>query len=161
MSRIEAAERITIERPLPLVRNHFGDVAHHQDTAVHPDVRFELIDDDGTTCVYRQTTRTGPLRLRQELQLDRSDPTSLLNTVTSGAFTGGTLRFSFAPAGPGTAACEVTAEFSGPTSGLTALVAPLLRRKLAASLRKALREDKVDLESDRYPGVATGREDPS
>lgn len=150
-----------IERPLPLVRRHFGDVAYHQDTVVHPDVRFELIDDDGTTCVYRQTTRTGPLALRQELRLDRSDPTSLLNTVTSGAFTDGTLRFGFAPAGPGAAACEVTAEFSAPASGLTALVAPLLRRRLAGSLRKALREDKVDLESGRYAGAGTRREDPS
>ena len=68
------------------------------------------------------------------------------------------MRFTFAPVGADAAACEVTAEFSGPASGLYALVAPLLRRRLGASLRKALREDKLDIESGRYTGAA-GREE--
>ena len=148
MTRIDATERITIERPLPLVRTHFGDVAYHQASGVHPDVAFELIDDDGTICTYRQTAKTGPISVRQELRLDRSDRDSLVNTVTGGAFAGGTLRFTFTSSDAG--ATEVTAEFSGTASGPAALVAPLLRRRLAASLRKALGEDKADLETGTY-----------
>ncbi len=159
MSRLRVSERITIERPLPLVRSHFGDVAHHQHTAVHPDVRFQLIEDDGKTCDYRQTSKTGPLSIHQELRLDRSDPDHLTNTVTGGPFTGGTLRFSFAQAGPGATACEVTARFDGPLSAPARLVAPLLRRQLGTSLRKALREDKTDLESGRYPAPQSPSDD--
>ena len=155
MTRIDATERITIEQPLPLVRSHFGDVGYHQASGVHPDVAFELIDDDGTTCTYRQTTKTGPISVRQELRLDRSDPDSLVNTITGGAFAGGTLRFTFA--GTDAGATEVTAEFSGTAAGPAALVAPLVRRRLAASLRKALGEDRADLEANHYPGPESPR----
>ncbi len=148
MPTLEVAETVPIERPADLVRAQFGDVAHHQDTAVHDRVRFELIDDDGHTCRYRQISRLGPIRLQQHLTLVRQSDGTLVNTVTRGPLTGGTITFRIEPDGPRRS--QVTAVVEAPLRGLQALAAPLLRSRFAKDLRAALAEDKNDLEHDHY-----------
>ena len=149
MPTLEVTERVTIEQPASIVRAQFGDVAHHQRTAVHRGVRFELIDDDGERCRYRQTSRVGPIALRQELTLDRSPEGPLVNRVTDGALAGGTITFHIRPDGP--ARSEVTAVVAAELRGVQALVAPLVRSQVAKDLRAALIEDKADLELGHYP----------
>ena len=98
MTRLDVTATIEIDRGPRTVRQQFGDVAHHEHTNVHHGVRFEVIDDDGTRCRYRQTTRLGPLRLHQELQLTRTEEGPLVNTVLTGQFNGGAIGFDIHPA---------------------------------------------------------------
>jgi hypothetical protein len=135
---------ITIDRPAAEVRAQFADVAHHERSGVHRGSRFTVLADAGDTCTYDQLTG----RIRQRFELDRHDPAHLVNTVTEGAFQGGTLTFDIREAAPDTS--EVTATLSAPTAGVTGLLAPFLRVVLGRSLAKALGEDQRDLESGAY-----------
>ena len=152
MRTIDIAERVTIEQPTSVVRAQFGDVAHHQETGVHRGVRFELVDDNGERCHYRQTSRVGPISLRQELTLERSPDGPLVNRITGGVLAGGTITFHIQSDGP----CRsvVTAVVAAELRGVQALVAPLVRSQVARDLRAALIEDKADLELGRYPSGA-------
>jgi hypothetical protein len=140
---------ITIERPTAEVRAQFADVAHHERSGVHRGSRFTVLADPGDTCTYDQVT--GPIR--QRFALDRRDPAHLVNTVTDGAFTGGTLTFDIREAATDTS--EVTATLSAPTGGVTGLLAPLLRVVLGRALAKALGEDRRDLESGAYAAAGS------
>jgi hypothetical protein len=158
MATLKVHQNVTIARPVDVVRAQFGDVTHHQQHAVHRGVRFEVLDDDGRHCRYRQTTALGPLKLRQEFVLTRSPAGPLVNTITEGPLAGGTITFHIEPAGEGHA--HVTAVVQADVRGLGVLVAPLMRRRMAKSLQAALVEDKADLESGTYPaptGVVAGR----
>lgn len=138
-----------IEAPAPLVRRQFGDVAHHEATGLHRGVTFRVISDDGARCDYEQTSRVGPLRLRQEFELERGSEGPLVNRIVKGQFTGGAITFDVAA--DGEAESLVTATLTAPLRGLESLAGPLLRRKIRRSLAAALVEDKHDLESGSYP----------
>lgn len=138
-----ASRTVTIQRPLDVVARQFADVAHHEATGVHPDVRFTVVDESTTHCDYDQVTRQGPVRMWQRLRLDRSDPMHQVHTVTDGRFAGGTLAFDLAEPAAGTT--TVTATLSSPRRALR-LLGPLLGRELG----KALEEDRADLESGTY-----------
>ncbi len=148
MARLRVSEQVAIDRSPELVRSQFGDVAHHEATGVHDGVEFHVVSDDGSVCRYRQISRVGPLRLRQHFELPRAPDGPLVNTITKGQFSGGSITFEIGGEddGPST----VTATLDAPLSGPAALIGPLLRRVVSSSLRAALVEDKADLESGRY-----------
>jgi hypothetical protein len=150
---LTAVRTIRIERPAAEVRAQFADVAHHERTGVHRGSRFTLLAEAGDTCTYEQVTGRGPGRIRQRFELDRHDPAHLVNTVTDGAFRGGTLTFDIRDAGPD--GSEVTATLVAPTKGVTDWLAPVLRVLLGRALVQALEEDRQDLESGAY-GRADG-----
>ena len=154
MRTLEVTETVAIERSAEIVRAQFGDVAHHQNTGVHHGVRFELLDDDGRRCRYRQTTRVGPIRLQQHLTLVRETGGPLVNTVTAGPLAGGTITFHVRPDGPSRS--RVTAIVEAELRGIQAIAAPMLRSQLAKDLRAALAEDKDDLEHGRYMPAPVG-----
>ena len=138
-----------IEAPAPLVRRQFGDVAHHESTGLHRDATFRVISDDGIRCRYQQTTRVGPLHLRQEFELERRSEGPLVNRILKGQFTGGAISFDVVAESESNAL--VTATLTAPLRGPQRLASPLLRRRIRRSLRAALVEDKHDLERGSYP----------
>ncbi len=93
MRSLQVTATARIDAPVEIVRQQFADVAHHAVTGLHRGVRFDVIDDDGRTCRYHQISRVGPLRLRQELRLERTVAGPLVNTITAGQFAGGTITF--------------------------------------------------------------------
>jgi hypothetical protein len=139
---------VTIDRDAEVVRRQFGDVAHHAATGVHRGVVFEVIGDDGVHCRYRQTSSIGPLKLRQEMELDRTETGPLVNRIVSGQFTGGSISFDVAPQGADQSVVE--ARLAAPLTGVMRLVAPMLRAQVGRQLAAALVEDKSDLEEGAY-----------
>lgn len=148
MSSIDVQRSISIAAPADVVRRQFGDVGHHAATGVHRGVRFEVLDDDGTLCRYRQVTRVGPFRLAQDIDLERTDEGPLVNTVRRGQFAGGTITFDVQPdtASSSIVEARLCAELTGPA----VLVAPLLRRSVERAFERALAEDRHDLESGAF-----------
>lgn len=150
---------VTIDRPVGEVEQQFGDVAHHERTAVHHGVQFAVLDETPEFCVYEQVTKLGPARIRQSFRLERNDPACQVNTITGGAFSGGSITFEITPiegeGGGGERATAVTATLRAPVRGIAAWFAPVLRRALGRSLARALGEDRRDLESGKYTGRAS------
>jgi hypothetical protein len=145
---LNAHARVTIRRPLGEVQAQFADVAYHERNGHHRSVTFSVTSESEQSCSYTQETRLGPMRLRQEFELDRSVPSHQVNALVAGAFSPGAITFDIEADGPD--AAIVTATLSSKRSGLTALAAPLLKRPLTRALAKALDEDRDDLESGRY-----------
>lgn len=152
MKHLSVAASIEIDRPMFLVRQQFSDVAHHARTHPHRGVRFTEVDDDGRVCRYRQTTRLGPIRLRQDLRLERRTDGPLVNTIDGGQFAGGSITFDFAELAPG--CTRVMASVDVPLTGPRALFAPALRSNIRRTLERALHEDKADLEQGDYRPTA-------
>lgn len=143
----EVTRTIAIRQPAELVRAQFGDVAHHARTGVHHGVSFTVIDERPEFCDYDQTTRMGPLRIRQSFRLPRDDPARQVNTLTAGAFAPGSITFEITP---GIETTKVTATLRAPLHKPLSWFPSLLRRQLGRSLAKALEEDRRDLESGAY-----------
>lgn len=137
-----------IERDAEVVRRQFGDVAHHAATGVHRGVEFEVIEDDGATCRYRQASTVGPITLRQEFELDRTPDGPLVNRIVAGPFTGGVITFQVRPRGEDGSVVE--ARLTAPIPGAMRIAAPILRAQVGRQLASALVEDKADLEGGGY-----------
>ena len=145
---LEVARSVEIERDAGVVRRQFGDVAHHAATGVHQGVVFEVIEDDGARCYYRQVSTVGPLKLRQEVELDRTEKGPLVNRIVAGQFTGGAIIFDVEALGEGRSVVE--ARLTAPISRVMRIAAPILRAQVGKQLAAALLEDKADLEAGAY-----------
>lgn len=148
METLEVVRSVEIDRDAEVVRRQFGDVGHHAATTVHRNVVFEVIEDNGARCRYRQISRVGPLTLRQEMELDRTESGPSINRIVSGQFTGGSIAFYVAPRDAGRSVVE--ARLTAPLSGLKRLAAPILRAQVGKQLEAALVEDRADLEEGAY-----------
>ena len=93
--------------------------------------------------------RVGPLKLRQEFELPLTTDGPLVNTITKGQFTGGSITFTITP--DGSDAAKVDAHLRAPPNRLHTVLAPLLKANVRKALVRALAEDKADIESDSYP----------
>lgn len=148
MAILEVARSVDIERDAAVVRRQFGDVAHHAATCVHRGVLFEIISDDEFRCRYRQVSAVGPVKLRQEFELKRTEEGPLVNRIVAGRFQGGAITFEVKPHGEGRSI--VDARLTVPVSGGMRILAPILRPQVARQLAAALIEDKLDLEGGTY-----------
>lgn len=154
MVLLDVRAGIEIDRDPHVVRRQFADVEHHERAGVHSRVSFEVIDDDGGRCRYRQTTRLGPIRLRQTLLLPRTEYGPLVNTVVAGQAASGTISFDVQPVPGYDDRSHIEARLVAELTGLRALLALILRHTVARALSKALREDKHDLEDRGYGTLA-------
>jgi hypothetical protein len=144
---LEVTRVVRIDAGADLVRAQFADVEHHARSVVHRGTTFEVVSRDAAITTYEQISQQGPIRLRQRFELDASNLAHQVNTVTAGPFTGGTLTFEITDHGPST---MVRATLRAPGAA-SRLAAPVLRATLGRTLARALKEDKVDLESGHYP----------
>jgi hypothetical protein len=149
---IEVSRSVVIARPAKEVAAQFADVGHHERTNVHRGVTFRVLAENDAWCEYEQLSKLLGRTVQQRMTLDRRDRRHLINTVTAGRFSGGTLRFDIAPRA--SMSTEVTATLRAPSSVLTKPLTPLLRIALGRSLASALAEDKTDLEERRYQPLA-------
>jgi hypothetical protein len=145
---LDVTRSVEIERNAGVVRRQFGDVTHHEVTRLHRGVVFEVIDDDGIRCHYRQITEVGPLKIRQEMILDRSESGPLVNQIVEGQFTGGAISFDIQPRGATRSA--VAARLTAPVPLVLRVMTPILRAQVGKQLTAALLEDKADLEQGTY-----------
>ena len=153
MKRHSAELSVSVEQPISaparLVRQQFGDVAHHEATGVHRGVEFEALTDGGTRCRYRQSSKVvGPVRLRQELELIRDTEGPLVNRIVKGQFTGSEITFDVVATDD--AQALVRASLRAPLAGVQRLLRPVLARIVERGLTQALLEDKRDLESGTF-----------
>jgi hypothetical protein len=145
---LEVVRSVEIERDAELVRRQFGDVAHHASTNLHRGVVFEVIDDDGARCHYRQISTVGPLKVRQEMTLDRTESGPLVNQIVAGQFAGGAISFSVRSCGESRSVVE--ARLTAPVPFAMRFMTPILRAQVGKQLAAALVEDKADLERGAY-----------
>ena len=145
---IDETACVTIAAPVELVRRQFGDIDHHARSHPHRGVRFDVIDSTSEQTHYRQTSRVGPFRISQTLTLAHTATGPLVNTVTAGPFSGGTITFAIAFETADTT--RVDARLSATTTGIEALIGRITRRRLQRTLAAALDEDRIDLESGKY-----------
>lgn len=148
MAILEVVRSVEIDRDAEVVRRQFGDVAHHAAAGIHRDVVFEVIEDDGARCSYRQISTVGPLKLRQQVELDRTEHGPLVNRIVAGQFSGGAITFNVESHGDGRSLVE--ARLTAPLSPAMRMVAPFLRAQVGKQLAAALLEDKADLEVGAY-----------
>jgi hypothetical protein len=99
-------------------------------------------------CHYRQTTEVGPLKIRQEMILDRSESGPLVNQIVAGQFTGGAISFDIQPRGASRSA--VVARLTARVPLALRVMTPILRAQVGKQLTAALLEDKADLEQGIY-----------
>ena len=142
---------VTIERPCDLVQAQFADIVHHERSAPHRNVSFALLAESSTACDYSQISRQGPLLIKQQFHLDRSNLHHQRNTVTAGAFRGAAINFDIEASTANANATTVTATIASERA-IHRILRPILRMLLSGPLGKALVEDKRDLESGSYPG---------
>ena len=90
----------------------------------------------------------GPVKLRQEFELERTEDGPLVNRIVAGQFRGGAITFEVEPHGEGRSI--VDARLTVPVSGGMRILAPILRPRVGRQLAAALIEDKHDLESGAY-----------
>ena len=138
------------ERPVDVVRSHFGDIAHHARRGVHKGLAFEILSDSPAECRYLQRTRILGMAQEDEVVLRRADGKVVMDVVR-GTNHGTHFDFSFFPDGAGT---RLRLELTVPTSGLKALLQPLFRRALYRIVDAAAEEDRVDLEERGYAPAA-------
>lgn len=145
---LEVVRSVEIERDAEVVRRQFGDVAHHASAGLHRGVVFEVIEDDGARCHYRQISKVGPLKLRQEMTLDRTGSGPLVNRIVAGQFAGGSISFDVRSCGEGRSVVEARLTASIPLA--IRVATPVLRAQVGKQLAAALLEDKADLEDGAY-----------
>jgi hypothetical protein len=145
---IDESATITISAPADIVRRQFADLDHHARNKPHPAVTFEILEATSDHTHYRQTSRVGPLRVTQEVDLPHAQTGPLVNTITKGQFRGGTITFDIAE--DATDATTVTARLNATLTGPDAILGRLARRRLTRTLTAALEEDRIDIESGNY-----------
>lgn len=145
---LKVSRSVVINRPLDEVCAQFGDVGYHERRGHHRGVQFRVVAEDDVRCEYEQTTKVGPLKLRQEFELNRSDPAHQVNVLSKGAFSPGDITFVISEAADeGTL---VTATLTSRRGGATRVVAPIVRQLLGRALQQGLVEDRADLERGDY-----------
>jgi hypothetical protein len=90
------------------------------------------------------------MRKRDELVLYATRDGRVVQEFLSGDFAGGTIELRFAGDGDGT---RVEARLSAPLRGMMRLLQPIVKRQVLGTVRRALEEDRADLEEGGYqPG---------
>ena len=124
---------------------------HHVARNVHPDVRLVIHSDDGRTMRMAQHVRLlGMNQVDEVVQQRRADGT-LETEVVDGMNKGLRLRQSFSA--EGNEATRVRLDVHWPLRGIKALLKPLFAVAVRQTLRKALEEDRRDLEERGYPNA--------
>ncbi|HKP96052.1 MAG TPA: hypothetical protein VJ385_09875 [Fibrobacteria bacterium] len=144
-----------IARPMPWVRREFSDIRFHQETGLHPEVKFKVLRDDGDKLRFRQEVRVLGMLNRDEYEQTVRADGSILQVIVSGTNAGGRSLFSTQPLGPEHTLLQARLEV--PSRGFKRLLRPLIRWRVLRAVRKALHEDVVVLESGRYEAYCAAR----
>ncbi len=137
-----------IDRPIDEVRAQFADMQYHVDQNVHPDIKFTLYENAGSTCRFKEEITVAGMRQVDEILNTVLPNGDVHSDYIGGMNKGGTLLVSFAHASLNST--RVSAELRIPLHGMKALFAPVLGLGAQAALAKAFAQDKRDLETGNY-----------
>jgi tellurite resistance protein len=151
--RITASLRI--ERPAEVVRQQYRDIDHHIRMNVHPDIRYQWEPAPPGHRKIRTTFRILGVPQYDVSELEDAEDGSFLIRYLEGTNAGMVLVHRFVPLGPEATQVELTAD--APATLARKLLGPLFAAGARQVMRKALAEDKRDLEQGNFTaGTAAG-----
>jgi hypothetical protein len=150
---ITASRRI--ERPAHVVREQYRDIDHHIRNNVHPSIRYQWEPGAPGERKIRTTFRIlGVPQFDVSLLEDAPDGSFVIRYL-EGSNAGMVLVHEFVPLGPD--ATEVRLHADAPATLGRKLLGPLFVAGARQVMKKALAEDKRDLEQGSFvPGAAAG-----
>jgi uncharacterized membrane protein YebE (DUF533 family) len=154
--RITASLRM--ERPAEIVKEQYRDIDHHIRNNVHPSIQYAWEPADPGQRKIRTTFRIlGVPQYDVSLLEDAADGSFLIRYL-EGTNAGMVLVHRFVPLGPEATNVELTAD--APATLGRKLLGPLFAAGGRQVMKKALAEDKRDLEQGLFqPGKAAGNLD--
>ncbi|MGH8714537.1 MAG: SRPBCC family protein [Casimicrobiaceae bacterium] len=153
MTTINVEVQRTIRRPVAVVSRQFGDIRHHEQDRVHPDVKFTVLSQDGDTCRFRQQVKLVGMLQTDEVMQHRNADGSLSWEVVDGANKGMRIHQGFTAVGADET--RVTFRAEAPATGIKRLLKPLFEVAIRKAVNKGLEEDRVDLEERGYGMAAS------
>lgn len=147
---IRITASIRIERPAEVVRQQYRDIDHHIRNNVHPDIRYAWEPaPPGQRKIRTTFTVLGAPQYDVSELADAADGTFVIRYL-EGTNAGMVLVHRFVPLGPEATQVELVADV--PATLARKLLGPLFVAGARQVLRKALAEDKRDLEQGAYAG---------
>jgi hypothetical protein len=150
MSILELRVSQRFRRDPDTVRCHFLDIQHHLAHQVHKGVRYTILTEEAGRLRLRQEFSVLGMKKRDELVLYATRDGRVVQEFLSGDFAGGTLQLRFDRDGDDT---RVDVALTAPLRGMMRLLQPIVKRQVLGTVKRALEEDRADLEEGRYqPG---------
>ena len=152
---IHITASIRIERPADEVRAHYRDIDHHIRNDVHPSIHYEWAPSEPGQRKIKTTFRILGVPQYDISLLEDAEDGSFVVRYLEGSNAGTVLVHRFVPLGP--SATEVQLFADAPSSIGRKLLGPLFVAGARQVMKKALIEDKRDLEKgDFEAGSAAG-----
>ena len=152
---IHITASIRIERPADEVRAHYRDIDHHIRNNVHPSIHYEWAPSEPGQRKIKTTFRILGVPQYDISLLEDAEDGSFVVRYLEGSNAGMVLVHKFVPLGP--SATEVQLFADAPSSIGRKLLGPLFVAGARQVMKKALIEDKRDLEKgDFEAGAAAG-----
>ena len=150
--RITASMRM--ERPVEVVREQYRDIDHHIRNNVHPDIRYAWEPAEPGQRKIRTTFRILGVSQYDISLLEDAEDGSFVIRYLEGSNAGMVLVHRFVPLGPNATDVQLSAD--APATLARKLLGPLFVAGGAQVMKKALAEDKRDLEQGFQTGRAAG-----
>src|SRR5262245_31338953 len=152
---IHITASLRIERPVAEVRAQYRDIDHHIRNNVHPSIRYEWEPGEPGQRKIRTTFRILGVPQFDISLLEDGDDGSFIIRYLEGSNAGMVLVHKFVPLGPN--ATDVQLYADAPSSLGRRLLGPLFVSGAKQVMKKALAEDKRDLEKGAFSaGIAAG-----
>ena len=153
--RIRVTASIRIERPIADVRAQYGDMDHHIRNNVHAGIKLEWMESRSNERKIKTTFSILGIPQHDVAFLEDAPDGTLVIRNVEGTNAGMSVLHTFVDLGDGATRVELLAD--APATLGRKLLGPLFVAGARQVLKKALREDKADLEGPRFRrGVAAG-----
>ncbi len=146
--QIEAS--LVIDRPVDEVRAQYRDIDHHIRNNVHPGIRYQWEPAPPGQRKIRTTFRILGVPQFDVSLLEDGEDGSFLIRYLEGSNAGMLLVHKFVPVSPNSTDVQLSAD--APATWGRRLLGPLFKAGARQVMKRALLEDKRDLESGSYRG---------
>src|SRR3954466_15825247 len=147
---IRVTASLRIERPAGVVGQQYRDIEHHIRNNVHPDIQYAWEPAPDGQRKIRTTFHVLGLPQYDVSELEDGTDGSFVIRCVEGTNAGMVLVHRFVPLGPNATQVELVADV--PATLARKLLGPLFVAGARQVMRKALAEDKRDLEQGAYTG---------
>jgi tellurite resistance protein len=152
---IQITASLRIDRPASEVRAQYRDIDHHIRNNVHPSIRYQWEPAEPGQRKIRTTFRILGVPQFDVSLLEDGEDGSFVIRYLEGSNAGMVLVHEFVPIGPDSTDVRLSAD--APATLGRKLLGPLFVAGARQVMKKALAEDKRDLERGTFkPGVAAG-----
>jgi hypothetical protein len=139
---------LRMEAPVALVRSQYRDIDHHIRHNVHPDIKYQWQSAAPGQRKIRTTFHILGIPQHDVSLLEDADDGSFIIRYLEGTNAGMVLVHEFVPLEDG--ATEVRLSANAPATLGRRILGPLFKFGARQVMRKALREDKADIEAGHY-----------